>query len=108
MDTSRGKRIRFTKKQLCHAFKHAADFGILGQRDSASLHAFQMALLRHVASPHTVVCVGSFRNLPVVHLVDRSSGLNVIRKPNGDFLSAWKLTELQLWHVLNTGRLGGG
>jgi len=44
----------------------------------------------------------------VIHHLDPQSGLNVVQKQSGEFLSGWKLSNSQLEHVLSTGKLGGG
>jgi hypothetical protein len=106
MDMERS--IRFPMRQLQHAFKHARRFGVQGAMTRTTLEAFRFALMRHVSSASTQVLKGSYRNLPVTHFVDRYTGLNVMRRSNGEFLSGWKLSAEQLRHVLSTGRLGGG
>lgn len=72
MDHGDGRFIKFSRARLQHAYKHAADFGIL------------------------------------VHFVDRSTRLVVIRNMKDEFLSGWILSELQLKYVLSTRKLGGG
>lgn len=39
--------------------------------------------------------------------MDPQTGLNVIQKESGEFLSGWKLSEEQLKHVLKTGQARG-
>lgn len=100
---------KFTRPQLQHAFKHAADFGVTGNMNNATLEAFQSAIEKHILSSGTRAIAGEYRGLQgVTHLVDPATGLNVIRDASGSFLSGWKLSVQQLQHVLTTGKLGGG
>ncbi|MBV6320449.1 colicin D domain-containing protein [Duganella violaceipulchra] len=108
MDINEDRSIQFRIKQLQHTFRHAASFGVVGNANLKTLFAFQRALRRHVESPSTLLRKGYYRNRPVTHFVDIDSGLNVIRSLSGDYLSAWRLSSLQLEYVIRTGRLGGG
>lgn len=48
---------------------------------------------------------GTYRGDPVIHFLNSNTGLNVIIKPDGSFLSGWKLSPAQLNHVLTHGGL---
>jgi len=101
--------LKFSRPQLQHAFKHAADFGVTGNMSNVTLEAFKAAIEKHVLSPGTRAISGEYRGLQgVTHFVDPATGLNVIRDASGSFLSGWKLSTQQLQHVLTTGKLGGG
>ena len=101
--------LKLSRPQLQHAFKHAADFGITGNMNNATLEAFKAAIEKHVVAPGTRAIVGEYRGMQgVTHLVDPATGLNVIRDASGSFLSGWKLSAQQLKYVLTTGKLGGG
>ncbi len=43
----------------------------------------------------------------MIHYLNPKNGLNIIRKENGEFKAAWKLTNEQLVNVLRNGKLGG-
>lgn len=107
MDTE-DRSMRFQIKQLQHTFRHARNFGVVGKSNKQMLEKFRSALLAHVASPHTALLTGYYRNKPVVHFIDIQSRLNVMRRPDGEYLSGWKLSTKQLQCMLNTVRLGGG
>ena len=99
--------IEITNKQLNKKFKHADDFGVEGNNNFANQQKFREAINAHVDSPGTDRIEGTYRGQDVVHYVDPTTGLNVVTTPDGKFVSAWKLSEAQLWHVLDSGNLGG-
>ncbi len=103
-----GRGVTFARSQLQHAFKHAGDFGVNGTANTANFARFEAAVQHHVTDAATTVIHGSFRGQPVTHFLNPSSGLNVIRTPDGAFLSGWRLSPQQLQHVITHGRLGGG
>jgi hypothetical protein len=101
--------MSFGRRQLQSKFKHAGDFGVVGNANSdEALAAFSSAIQGHVDGAGTQAIRGTFRGQSVVHHVDPSTGLNVIQRESGGFLSGWRLSEEQLEHVLTTGNLGGG
>ncbi|MDH5824287.1 colicin D domain-containing protein [Luteimonas sp. RD2P54] len=102
--------IGFSRAQLQQKFKHAADFGVSGSPNNRTLAEFSTAIQRHVDGDSTIAIQGTYArgNLAVTHFVDPNTGLNVMRDASGNFLSGWRLSEQQLKHVLETGRLGGG
>jgi len=108
MDSHLDRSIRFRLRQLQHTFRHAPRFGVIGVMNTQTLEVFRLALIRHVESSHTEIREGYYRNWPVTHFIDPHTRLNVMRSPNGEYLSGWKLNTRQLQHVLSTGRLGGG
>lgn len=59
----------------------------------------------HLDAPGTQQIKGTFRGQPVLHNVDPKTGLNVMTKPNGEFISGWKLSNDQLSNVLSRGSL---
>ncbi|MRW92599.1 hypothetical protein GJ699_21600 [Duganella sp. FT80W] len=99
--------MHFRMKRLQHTFRHARNFGVLGTSNKNTLAAFRRALLAHIASPHTTVLEGYYRNRPVTHFIDLRSGLNVMRGADGYYLSGWRLNERQFGCLLNSGRVGG-
>jgi hypothetical protein len=99
--------VTASTSQLQKKFKHAADFGVAGTPNKANLQAFDDALRNHVQSPATQQIVGTYRGDPANIYVDSASRLAVIVDLAGNFLTGWKLSAQQLWHVLNGGNLGG-
>ncbi|HGM5612214.1 TPA: colicin D domain-containing protein [Stenotrophomonas maltophilia] len=100
--------MNFSRSQLQHAFKHAGDFGVVGNANNKTLSEFGSAIERHVASDSTVAIQGTYRGKDVTHFVDPGTGLNVMKDSSGSFLSGWKMNDQQLRHVLDNGSLGGG
>jgi Colicin D/Pretoxin HINT domain len=97
-----------TQSQLQKKFKHAIDFGVTGNSNTANLQAFENAIQAHVNSPATQLVVGTYHGNPANIYVNSSTGLAVITDTSNNFVSGWKLSAQQLWHVLNGGKLGGG
>ena len=102
------RTLLFTPKQLQKKFKHAADFGIKGNYNPANANLFQQAIKLHVRNPATKMITGSYRGKTVTHFYNPSTGLNVVKDVKGYFVSGWKLNHSQIWHLINTGKLGGG
>jgi len=97
--------VSFSDKQLQKKFKHADVFGIVGNYNQENVLRFKSAIENHVNSPNVVRITGTYRGDSVVHFVDKATGLNVITKQNGDFISAWRLGEEQLKNVISRGSL---
>ncbi|MBI3560326.1 MAG: hypothetical protein HY080_01220 [Gammaproteobacteria bacterium] len=86
-------------------FKHADDFGVHGNYNSANASKYRAAIESHTADSNTLVIQGTYRGQDVTHFVNPNTGLNVIRDANGNFLSGWKLNSSQLNHILTSGKL---
>jgi hypothetical protein len=75
--------------------RHAMDFGIAGNRNNETLAQFRDALGNHVQNPNTETVVGRYTRLQgddrVFHHYNPDTGLNVMQRPNGDFISGWGL-----------------
>ena len=99
------RQVSFGGNQLQKKFKHASDFGIKGNYSKANADAFKKAIESHVQSSKTSVIQGTYRGDTVVHYLDKSTGLNVITKTTGEFVSGWKLNPNQLQNVISRGAL---
>jgi uncharacterized Zn-binding protein involved in type VI secretion len=104
-DAAEARNLTFTRPQLQHAFKHAEDFGVSGNPSNATLDQFQAAIEDHVQSPDTLSIDGTYHGKPATLFVDPATGVNVIGKPSGDFVSGWKLSPEQLRNVMTRGKL---
>jgi hypothetical protein len=102
------RSVKFSEKQLKKKFKHAQDFGVLGNPDNANVQKLKSPIQRHVFDIETTPSSGTYRGMNVVHYLNPKSRLNVIVDSLGQFHSGWKLSAAQLKHVLSTGKLGGG
>lgn len=96
-----------SRRQLQEKYAGRAQlFGIQGNWNNVNAARFEQALHRHLASPATLRMRGLYRqDQPVIHNVDPRTGLNVMQKANGDFLSAWRLNNVQLINVLERASL---
>lgn len=99
------KILNFSTKQLQAKFKHAADFGIRDKWNKAAVSKFSSAINQHINSSSVKTLKGTYRGNPVLHHLDPKTGLNVISKPNGTFISGWKLNSKQLENVIKHGGL---
>lgn len=62
-----------------------------------------------IHSPGTQrVANGKYRGQDAILNYDPDTGLCVVQKPPGEFVSGWKLTPAQLKYVIERGTLGGG
>ena len=96
--------LSFPRSQLQHEFPHAAEFGVKGTATNPDLAAFQRAILTHIERFKPVA--GKFKQtVDVYHFTDPNTGLNVMIRPDGEFLAAWKLHPIQLRNVLTRGSL---
>jgi len=102
------REITTTPVQLQSKFKHAADFGVEGNYSPANGQAFESAIKAHVQSPGVRVIEGTYRGNPARIFLDPDTGLAVVTKPSGEFVSGWRLSAPQLEKVLASGSLGGG
>jgi RHS repeat-associated protein len=102
---STSKVMLNSSRQLQSKFKHAADFGVIGNYSKASASKFSSALNQHINSSSVTAIQGTYRGTPVIHHVDKSTGLNVITDRAGTFISGWKLSPDQLANILTHGGL---
>jgi Colicin D len=100
--------VTFNPVQLQKKFKHASDFGVNGNYNTANRQLYLDALETHLDDPSTVAIQGTYRGDPVTHYFNPNTDLNVIVDPAGNFVSAWKLGPAQVQNLLTTGALGGG
>jgi hypothetical protein len=94
-----------TAQQLQAKFKHAADFGVIGNYSKANAASFSRALHQHINGPGVQAIRGTYRGQPVTHYLDPATGLNVMADPAGNFISGWRLNPGQLQNVLTHGGL---
>jgi len=102
--------FRTSDAQLQSKFKHAPAFGVDGNWNSVTREQFREALHQHVQGSETVI--GRYTRLSgddrVYHHYHPSTGLNVIQTLDGEFVSGWRLSDVQSQNLRNTGILGGG
>jgi hypothetical protein len=94
-----------TGSQLASKFKHAKDFGVVGNYSKANAAAFSRAIHQHINNPVVRAIEGTYHKAPVTHYLDPATGLNVIADRAGNFISGWKLNPAQLKNVLTHGGL---
>ncbi|WP_207692273.1 colicin D domain-containing protein [Desulfonema limicola] len=92
------------KSQLRSKFKHASDFGIIGNYNNMNAEAFEKAIYEHFINKETILIRGTYRGNPVNHYYNKVTKLNVICKEK-KFLSCWKLSSMQQFYVITKGSL---
>lgn len=96
--------VNFESRQLQKKFKHAGDFNVTGNPNPEGLKSFEQALKSHIDDPLTNKITGKYRwNQDVHHYYNPETKLNVMTKPDGNFISGWRLSETQ-----STDLIGGG
>lgn len=99
-----GLNYRFEKKQLQKKFKHAKNFGILGDYNTAKRDLFQRKLVEHMRSTHARL--GTYRGNEVYHYFNPDTKLNVMVNPKTNkFISGWLLEGEQLENMIRGGSL---
>ena len=78
------KIATFSAKTLQAKFKHAGDFGVLGNFNKANAAKFSAAINQHLNNPAVRELTGTYRNtIDVIHHIDPQTGLNVKTTPAG-------------------------
>jgi len=96
-----------TSRQLQSKFKHAGDFGVMGNYSKANAGRFSSAINQHINAPGTQIIQGTYRNAnnPVIFHLNPNTGLNVISTRSGQFITGSKLSPAQVNDVLTKGFL---
>jgi hypothetical protein len=103
-NTQKSSRVLLnTAKQLQAKFKHAIDFGVKGNYSKATAAQFSSALNQHINAARVIQ--GTYKGQAVIHYLNPTTGVNVISKTTGEFISGWKLGAGQLQGVLKNGTL---
>ena len=94
-------------RKLQHTFsKHAQDFGIVGNWNTANGALLEQAIVAQVADPNIQRIQGTYRgSVSVIHYFDSGTGLNVMVDLVGDFIAGWKLSPAQISHLLTSGNV---
>ena len=97
-------KCKLVKIQLQKKYKHASDFGIIGNYDTINAKAFEKAIIKHFLDKDTQLIQGAYREDPVNHYFNKVTKVNVICKDKR-FLSGWKLSRMQQSYILTSGSL---
>lgn len=97
--------LGMTARQLQSKFKHAVDFGVVGNYSKANAANFSSAINQFINSEGVQVINVTYRGAPVTHYLNPITRLNVISSPTGQFISGWKLNAQQLKNVITRGSL---
>lgn len=93
--------------QIRRKFKHAADFGVIGNFNRENFELFKDKIIEHMKDPSTVIKDGTFKKIiEVTHYFNADTGLNVmVRQEDGTFISGWLLTNEQQQNLKTRGAL---
>ncbi len=106
VQTTPGTPLSMTRAQVEKKFdKHATDFGVMEPRGRAGFDAFDRVVHESVNDPATLHIGGTYRGDPAIVNYNPNSGLAVIQKPTGEFVSGWKLDPDQVRNLLERGAL---
>ena len=95
-----------TRSQIEKKFdKHAADFGVTEPRGKTGFDELEQAIQSQVRDPATMHISGTYRGDAAIINYNPNTGLAVIQKPSGEFISGWRLSPEQVTNVLQRGSL---
>ncbi|WP_190814655.1 colicin D domain-containing protein [Saccharopolyspora pogona] len=98
--------LKIDRKQIEKKYdRHAPDFGVDKPRSKEAFDEFEKAIRDFTQRPDLERMSGTYRGDPVFFQVDKNTGLFVMQKPTGEFLSGWRLNPDQLTNVLTRGKL---
>ncbi|MDX2246331.1 MAG: colicin D domain-containing protein [Bacteroidia bacterium] len=99
--------LHFPSNQLQSKFKHAIDFGVLGNFNKANAAKFSAAINQHINATSTQVIHGAYRNTSnaVTFYLNPTTGLNVVSTRSGQFITGAKLSPAQINDILTKGFL---
>jgi len=94
----------FNPKNLQHEFsRHAPDFGVAGQWNTANGELFREAIQDHIAAAPQQIS-GTYRGtIPATHYYDPASSLWAAVDAANVFLAGWTLYPTQVVSLTNTG-----
>ncbi|MDQ1212154.1 colicin D domain-containing protein [Pantoea anthophila] len=98
--------ISFENRQLQKKFKHAVDFNVSGNPNGEGLKAYEKAIKAHIDDPLTQQIAGKYRwNQDVNHYFNPETKIDVMTRPDGNFISGWKLSETQISDLKGEGNV---
>jgi RHS repeat-associated protein len=103
---NRASGVTFDPVQVQSKFKHAIDFGIQGNYNPQNAAAFTRAMQDQIDAASTQVIQGTYRGtIQVTHYFDPNTGNDIMVDMEGNFISAWKLSQDQLQNLLMNGNV---
>ena len=97
-------KCKLTKIQLQKKFKHAPDFGLIGNYSNTQAKAFEEAVINHFLNKNTQLIRGTYKGYSVNHYYNKITKVNVICKDK-KFLSCWKLSGMQQFYIITSGNI---
>ena len=99
------KNVQFSTRKLQHEYKHAGDYGISGNWNSANGKAFEDAIRRQMDTvAHPIL--GTYRgNIQVYHFFNPKTGVDTMIDIHGNFVAGWRLSPEQIECLLRFGNV---
>ncbi|WP_162250466.1 MULTISPECIES: colicin D domain-containing protein [unclassified Lysobacter] len=106
MGAAVNRGMSFSRAQLQSKFKHAGDFGVSSGWNREAGALFEQALRSHVDAEGTLVIQGTYRWVnDVTHFYNPSTGLNIMRDADMNFVSGWRLSPRQQADIMESGNV---
>ncbi|MGH3913633.1 MAG: colicin D domain-containing protein [Pseudonocardiaceae bacterium] len=102
------KPLTTSREQIEAKYKHAKDFGINEPRGKVGFDKLEQAVKNHVDDSATMHIGGTYRGQPAILNYNPNTGLVVVQKSTGEFVSGWRPSPAQIKNMLENGKLGGG
>lgn len=106
VDTVEPPPLQSSRAQIEKKYdNHAEDFGVTEPRGKEGFQKLENAVNEHVDSSSTIHIDGTYRGDSAILHYNSDSGLVVVQKPSGEFVSGWKLSPEQTKNVRERGSL---
>jgi hypothetical protein len=79
--------VTVSDKQLQQKFKHAVDFGIAGSFNPQIILEYKDDIAKHINDSNALRIEEGYRVYSVVHCLNKTTGVNVMTKSSGEFIS---------------------
>lgn len=95
------------QRKLQHTYsKHRQDFGFTTNWNQQIAAQFEQAIQNHVNNPAVQQIKGAYRGtISVTHYFDAMTGVNVMIDANNNFVGGWRLSPIQIQHLLTSGNV---
>ena len=95
-------KAQFTFKKLQHEFKHAGDFGVIGNCNKSKAEEYQRAIESHISSA-TDIFISKYRGDHVYVYYNSSTEIGVYVDFQGSYVGGWKFKPEQINYHMQYG-----
>ena len=94
-------KTQFTNQKLQHEFKHAGDFGVVGNWNKVKASEYQQAIQNHINSA-TNIYISKYRDTDVYVYYNDNTHVAAYVDFHGSYVGGWKLSSSQIkYHESN-------